>query len=120
MDPFGYYNEGIQQRLDDAFVEGESSSQQADQYSPSAEELPPSVLSPTSPILAPKEAQASSPRDAQQVSQPSSPNCFWPQSFLLGHREQICVPRPSCNGILDEMGRWRWGGGKGICGKGAR
>ena len=49
MDPFGYYAEGIQQRLDDAFVEGETSSQAADQGSPSAEEHPPSVLSPAKP-----------------------------------------------------------------------
>ena len=40
VDPFGYYAEGIQQRLDDAFVEGETSSQggHADQGTPSAEE----------------------------------------------------------------------------------
>jgi len=64
VDPFGYYNEGIQQRLDDAFVEGESSSQQAEPYSPSADELPPSVLSPTSPILAPKDTRTSNGSDS--------------------------------------------------------
>lgn len=47
VDPFGYYAEGIQQRLDDAFVEGETSSQAADPSSPSANEPSPSVLNPS-------------------------------------------------------------------------
>ena len=42
VDPFGYYTEGIQQRLDDAFVEGETSSQgiATEHESPSAVERP--------------------------------------------------------------------------------
>lgn len=43
MDPFGFYVEGIQQRLDDAFVEGDASSQGGgtEQGSPLAEATPP-------------------------------------------------------------------------------
>ena len=68
VDPFGYYAEGIQQRLDDAFVEGETSSQAADPHSPSAEELPPSVLEPSSTSTIPGDAAHKSEDGPAEVS----------------------------------------------------
>ena len=82
MDPFGYYAEGIQQRLDDAFVEGETSSQggHADQGTPSAEETPSFVPPPTtaaanaagnsSTAPPPEEPNAPSTQEEAQVASP--------------------------------------------------
>lgn len=68
VDPFGYYAEGIQQRLDDAFVEGETSSQAADPHTPSAEELPPSVLAPSNTSTVPGDTAPKLENGSAEVS----------------------------------------------------